>query len=216
NFPRIMVVRGWQLEGGEISESAGNIRDFTVYREEFQDVPVHGSTYDAVTAWAVLEHVHDPMAYFRKAAEVLKPGGLFVFLVTNFESLASRHLFCEDVPRHLNFFTRATVRSCLGRSGLQLLREDNGRNVYNIAPVNWLRYQIHTRLLRRPFTYADVPMTKREFLRAHQISRAWRSSLLYAAYSPASVIERILFPFIETAQILRRTYPISTYVARKP
>lgn len=215
DFPRFMAARGWRVEGVEISESAGNIHDFQVYCTEFQDIPVHAPTYDAVSAWAVLEHVHDPLAYFRKAAEVLKPGGLFVFLVTNFESLASRRLFVEDVPRHLNFFTRRVVKQYLDRTGLALLREDNGRNIYKAAPIHWLPYQIQTRFRRRPFTYRDVPLTKREFLRLHGLARGWGSSLRYAVYSPASVIERVLFPLIEALQILRKSYGISTYVARK-
>jgi len=215
DFPRFMAARGWRVEGVEVSESAGSIHDFPIYRQEFQNIPVTTPTYDAVTAWAVIEHVHDPMAYFRKAAQVLKPGGLFVFLVTNFESVASRHLFVEDVPRHLNFFTRSVVRQYLDRVGLSFVREDNGRSIYKMAPVHWLPYQIQARLRRRPFTYADVPLTKREYLRAHQLPRGWRASLRYFAYSPASVIERLFFPVIETIQILRKTYGISTYVARK-
>jgi SAM-dependent methyltransferase len=215
DFPRYMAARGWRVEGVEVSEAAGTIEDFPVCRKEFQDFPVDTPSYDAVTAWAVLEHVHDPMAYFRKAAEVLKPGGLFVFLVTNFESTASRHLFVEDVPRHLSFFTRSVVVRYLDRTGFRLVREDNGRNVYKAAPVHWLPYQIQTRVRRRPFTFADVPLTKREFLRAHGLPRGWRSALRYAAYSPASVIERLFFPFIETLEIWRNSYPISTYVARR-
>jgi 2-polyprenyl-3-methyl-5-hydroxy-6-metoxy-1,4-benzoquinol methylase len=214
-FPRFMADRGWRVKGIEVSESAGSSHDFPVYRTEFHNIPVHTATYDAVTAWAVLEHVHDPMAYFRKAAEVLKPGGLFVFLVTNFESLASRHLFVEDVPRHLNFFTRSVVQRYIDLAGLTLLREDNGRNICKAAPVHWLPYQIQTSLRRRPFTFQDVPLTKREFLRVHGLSRNWRSALRYAAYSPASVVERVFFPFIETVQILRKSYGISTYVAQK-
>jgi len=214
-FPRFMAARGWRVEGIEVSEAAGSIRDFPGYRAEFQNIPIHAPTYDAVTAWAVLEHVHDPMTYFRKANEVLKPSGLFVFLVTNFESIASRHLFVEDVPRHLNFFTRSVVRRYLDLTGFTLLREDNGRNIYKAAPVHWLPYQIQTRLRRRSFTYADVPLTKREFLQVHGLARGWRSSLRYAAYSPASVIERVFFPLIEALQILRRSYGISTYVAQK-
>src|SRR3546814_5417313 len=62
--------------------------------------------YDVITAWAVLEHVHDPMSYFMKAASTIQSGGYFVFLVTNFDSISSRSLFREDVPRHLYFFSK--------------------------------------------------------------------------------------------------------------
>jgi len=215
-FPRFMAARKWRVEGVETSESAERIRDFKVYTQQFQDIPVTQPTYDAITAWAVLEHVHDPMGYFRKAASVLKRGGLFVFLVTNFESLASRALFCEDVPRHLYFFTRAAVKRYLQANGLVLESEHNDRTIYKLAPSNWLAYQIKTRVMRERYTFADVKLTHREFLQRHQLRRGLVSSLKYARYAPTSVIDRLLWPLIESAQILRKNYGISGYVARKP
>ena len=215
DFPRFMAARGWDVEGVEISESSQRITEFKVYPQEFQMIPVHEPTYDAVTAWAVLEHVHDPLAYFIKASQVLKKGGLFVFLVTNFHSLASRHLFREDIPRHLYFFTRETVRQYLEKTGFALEKEDNGRKIYKLAPVNWLAFLVHTRLRGKKFTYKDVPLTSREFRQVHKLPRGIVAALRYAAYSPASVIDRMLWPAIEAAQILRGTYGITTYVARK-
>jgi len=215
DFPRFMAARGWSVEGVEISESSHRIQDFRVYTQEFQDIAVNEPAYDAVTAWAVLEHVHDPMAYFQKAARVVKKNGLFVFLVTNFQSSASRLLFCEDVPRHLYFFTRKTIRQYLDATGFALEREDNGRNIYKLAPVNWLSYMLRTRLKRKKFLFEDVPLTQREFRARYNLPRGLRASLKYAVYSPASVIDRMLWPAIETAQILRKNYGISTYVARK-
>jgi cyclopropane fatty-acyl-phospholipid synthase-like methyltransferase len=215
DFPRFMAARGWTVEGVEISESSQRIQDFRVHTQEFQDIAVNEPTYDAITAWAVLEHVHDPMAYFRKAAQVLKKNGLFVFLVTNFESVTSRYLFCEDVPRHLYFFTRKTIRQYLEATGFALEKEDNCRNIYKLAPVNWLSYMLRTRLKRQNFSLEDLPLTHREFRARHNLPRGLRASLKYFFYSPASVIDRMLWPAIETAQILRKNYGISTYVARK-
>jgi len=215
DFPRFMAARGWLVEGVEISESSQRIKDFRVHTQEFQNISVNEPTYDAVTAWAVLEHVHDPMAYFRKAAAVIKKGGLFVFLVTNFESVASRYLFCEDVPRHLYFFARKTVRRYLDVTGFALEREDNGRNIYKLAPVNWLNFLLHRHVKWQKFSFGDVPLTEREFRALHNLPRGVRASLKYLAYSPVSVIDKMLWPAIETAQILRKSYGISTYVARK-
>ena len=215
DFPRFMAARGWIVEGVETSESSQRIQDFKVHTQEFQNIAVNEPVYEAVTAWAVLEHVHDPMAYFRKAAQVLKQGGLFIFLVTNFQSAASRHLFCEDVPRHLYFFTRKTIRQYLEATGFALEKEDNGRSIYKLAPVNWLSFMLRTRVKRQKFSFENVPLTKREFRARHNLPRGVRASLKYAVYSPASVIERMLWPAIETAQILRKNYGISTYVARK-
>lgn len=215
DFPQFMIERGWEVEGVEVSAAAEQIKDFRVYTEEFQDIPVNEPTYDAVTAWAVLEHVHNPMAYFQKAARVLKEGGLFVFLVPNYQSAASRHLFCEDVPRHLYFYTRQTVSRYLERAGFALVREANGRDVYKMAPNNWLTYMVRSRLLGRGYTFQDVPLTSKEFRRLRQLPKGLASDLKYAAYMPLSVIDRMLWPVIETAQILRKTYGNSTYVARR-
>ena len=215
DFPRFMAARGWEVEGVEISQASERIRDFRVYMEEFNKIPVHEPRYDAVTAWAVLEHVHDPMAYFRKAAEVVKKDGLFVFLVTNFRSAASRSLFCEDVPRHLYFFTRETVQQYLEKTGFALEREDNGRNIYKMAPQNWLGFMLRTHLLRQKYEFADVPMTSKEFRGKYGLRPGFMTSLKYATYSPMMVIDRMLWPVIEAAQVLRKTYGISTYVARR-
>ena len=215
DFPRFMAARGWEVEGVETSVAARQISDFHVYTEDFHNIPVASPIYDAVTAWAVMEHVHDPMAYFKKAGVVVKPGGLFVFLVTNFHSTASRYLFCEDVPRHLYFFTRETVRRYLCETGFTLLGEHNGRDVYKLAPNHWLTYMVRSRILRRPYTLEDVPLTSKEFRRSRQLPKGLITSLKYALYSPLSVVDRMLWPLIETAQILARTYGISTYVARR-
>jgi SAM-dependent methyltransferase len=215
DFPRFMTARGWRVEGVEVSDVAQTIRDFSVYAQEFQDIPVNEPTYDAVTAWAVLEHVHDPMAYFQKASRVLKKNGLFVFLVPNFQSVASRNLFCEDVPRHIYFFTRDAVGQYLEKTGFSLEKEDNGRSIYKLAPYNWLGYTVRSRMLGHKYTYEDVPLTSKEFRRVRQLPRGLLTSLRYAAYSPVSVIDRLLWPIVETAQMWIKRYGVSTYVARK-
>ena len=95
------------------------------------------------------------------------------------------------------------------------MTEDNGRSVDKMAPFNWLVYLLQTRVRGKPFTYADVPLTSREFRQRHGLNKGVGEFLRYAAYSPASVIERLLMPVAETAQIWRKTYGVSTFVARK-
>ena len=214
-FPRFMAGRGWEVEGVEVAETSQPIRDFPVFTRAFDAIPLQEPAYDAITAWAVLEHVHDPMSYFRKAAQLLKKGGLFIFLVPNYGSVASRYLFCEDIPRHLYFFTRETVREYLRVTGFTLEKEDNGRAIYKLAPMNWLGFQLRTKLLRKPYTFRDVPLSSKEFRRLHKLPGGILTAMKYAAYSPISVIDRMLWPFIETAQIWKKTYGVSTFVAKK-
>jgi 2-polyprenyl-3-methyl-5-hydroxy-6-metoxy-1,4-benzoquinol methylase len=69
--------------------------------------------FDAVTFWAVMEHLYDPRLFLKKAASILKPGGLCFILTPNMNSLAVkligakyRYIFAE----HLNYFTPQTLK----------------------------------------------------------------------------------------------------------
>jgi SAM-dependent methyltransferase len=214
-FARFMAARGWDVSGVEVSEVSQRITDFPVFTREFSEIPVNEPTYDAVTAWAVLEHVHDPMAYFRRASQVLRKGGLFVLQMPNFESTVSRCLFSEDIPRHLYFYTRECVARYLKQTGMVLEKEDNRGNVYKASPAGWLPYMVRTRLQGKSFAYRDKPLASKEFRKQHQLKRGIAADLRYLAYSPLSVADRMLWPAIEAVQMLRKTYGSSTYVARK-
>ena len=215
DFPRFMRARGWQVEGVEISTSSRPITDFHVYPQPLPDIPVNRPVYDAVTAWAVLEHVHDPMAYFRKASQVTRAGGVFVFQVPNFNSLASRCLFLEDVPRHLYFFSQKTVRRYLEETGFKLERAHFGKDIFVLPSYNWLHYYVKTRLQRRPFTYADIPIARPEFFKRYNLKPGIKATMKYAVAQPLTAVDRLLLPMLTGIQILRNTYGNCTYVARK-
>ena len=213
DFPRFMKARGWDVEGVEFSTATKPIDDFKVYRGDFTQVSMAENQYDAVTAWAVMEHLHDPAAYFRKVAAVLRPGGIFVFLVTNFDSLASRSLFGEDVPRHLYFFTEGTVRRYLSSGGLRLELADHSNAIFEIPATNWLSY-FARRLTGRPFRWEDRRSLV-QFRRMHHLPSGPRSALRFFLSSPISVVDRALVPFLDRYFMWRRSYSIVTYVARK-
>lgn len=73
------------------------------------DAILENNYFDLVTAWAVLEHVHTPSAYFEVVSRVLKKGGKFIFLVTNSESLYGKYAYIEDIPRHLYHFSEKSI-----------------------------------------------------------------------------------------------------------
>ncbi len=212
-FPRFMMKRGWEVEGVEVSRAAREIDDFPVYRQEFPAIPVDEPTYDAVTAWAVLEHVHDPLAYFEKANRVLNTGGVFAFHVTNFESLGSRQLFLEDVPRHLYFFTEPCVRSYLASTGLVLERADYSDRIYGMDPRNWLVYTAAFRLRGRSFEWNDAcAAAPREGLdRAASV----RERVTLALRHPLVALDRLLMPLYARYQIAARKYGVVNYLAVK-
>jgi SAM-dependent methyltransferase len=215
DFPRFMKQQGWKVEGVEVSINSEPIYDLKVYKQEFKDIPIHEPYYDAITAWAVLEHVHDPMAYFKKAAQVLKHNGLFVFLVTNFESLSSRCLFLEDVPRHLYFFTEETINKYLKKVGFKLIKKDCCNQIYAMHPVNYLRYYFFRYIKRQKFEWKDTLITRQHFHENRGLKNLMMSRLKYLISNPLYLFERILMPLYEKYQIITNTYGIITYVARR-
>jgi 2-polyprenyl-3-methyl-5-hydroxy-6-metoxy-1,4-benzoquinol methylase len=216
DFPRFMKKRGWQVEGVEVSSNSRSIKDFPVYQQEFASLPFNTARYDAITAWAVLEHVHDPMAYFRKAAELLKPGGRLIFLVTNFKSVSSRSLFQEDPPRHLYFFTEETVKSYLASVGLRFESAHYDNKIYEMRPVGWLRHLVFRYILHKPFRFEDIPDNRIQYLKRHGLDNSFLGNLRYLLSHPFTVFDRLTMPLYEKAQMLARTYGVVIYVATRP
>ena len=215
DFPRFMRGLGWEVEGVEIAAAADRIDDFPVHRVPFPRIPVNGARFDAVTAWAVLEHVHDPMAYFRKVGEVLKPRGVFAFLVTNFASVSSRYLYREDVPRHLHFFAKGTVARYLEQAGLALERSVFDGSIYEMAPLHWLRFHLRRFAGLRPLRWEELPESRLDYCNRLALGQGMRGRFHYAATHPFTTLDRALMPAYAKGQQLAGTYGIATYVARK-
>lgn len=214
DFPRLMKRRGWNVAAVEVSENAASISDFPVLRQDFSDVDNIEPAYEVVTAFAVLEHSHDPMAFFRNAYSALVPGGVFVFLVTNFDSISSRYLYREDVPRHLYFFSERTVRGYSKRTGFDLLSVAYDDSIYEMKPVNWLRYY-YMRLTKRAIDRRELPMGRADFFASHGLTGGVLAHLRYIVANPAASIDLALLPLFERYQMLTKTYGIMTCVAIK-
>jgi SAM-dependent methyltransferase len=204
-FPVFMNKRGWQVE---CVEPFGNCeaRDVTVFKTAFQDIPVNEPKYDVVTMWAVLEHVHHPSIYFNKASKVLKTGGVLISLVTNFESLASKRLYAEDVPRHLYFFTRKTFEEYSSRAGMRLEHAYFRKDIYRMLPTNVLFY-LRARMLGREFLYKDMVRG----IGAPTVLGKVRNLLR----SPLIAIDGMMARILEQVEMLAGRYGIVTYVVRK-
>ena len=73
--------------------------------------------FDAVTFWAVMEHLAEPKAFLQKAVSILKPGGHCFILTPNMNSLAVRLIgskYRYIFPEHLNYFTAETMKKFAG------------------------------------------------------------------------------------------------------
>lgn len=121
-FMQWMKQRGWDVRGVEISRKAPNLFGLPIFYGRLEDAGFAPRSFDAVTAWAVLEHVHDPVGMLRQLARVLRPDGRAFVLVPNFRSLPARFMRHDDVPRHLLMFTPRTLARAADAAGLQVER----------------------------------------------------------------------------------------------
>jgi 2-polyprenyl-3-methyl-5-hydroxy-6-metoxy-1,4-benzoquinol methylase len=83
-----------------------------VARGEFLTQSFEGK-FDAVTFWAVMEHLSQPKLFLEKAVSLLKQGGHCFILTPNMNSLAVRLIgskYRYIFPEHLNYFTPQTMK----------------------------------------------------------------------------------------------------------
>ncbi|HOY57980.1 MAG TPA: class I SAM-dependent methyltransferase [Verrucomicrobiota bacterium] len=91
-----------------------------VVRAPFLEHDFGGRRFEAVTFWAVLEHLVNPGAFLHRAAALLVPGGHCCALVPNLGSLAIRVCgarYRYVMPDHVNYFSPATLRAFAAREG---------------------------------------------------------------------------------------------------
>jgi 2-polyprenyl-3-methyl-5-hydroxy-6-metoxy-1,4-benzoquinol methylase len=109
-FPGRYQVLGTDVSGPPLDYAES--RGVAVVRGNFPEQDFGQQRFDAVTFWAVVEHLLEPQSFLAKAWSVLKPGGLCFVLVPNLKSLAARSLgarYRYVYPQHLNYFTKATL-----------------------------------------------------------------------------------------------------------
>ena len=133
---------GWKGVGvepsGRSAEVAHAAYGVHVYYEALERAPLAPGSFDAVTFWHVLEHVADLRGTLRTATALLHQRGKLVISVPNFAGWECRlyrgHWALFDVPRHVNFFTPATLRTLLRELSLAIEAEWHFSREFN-API---------------------------------------------------------------------------------
>jgi 2-polyprenyl-3-methyl-5-hydroxy-6-metoxy-1,4-benzoquinol methylase len=144
-LPALMRERGWDAHGLEFSEtSARHAREglqLPVFVGDFLESSYSDSSFDTIVLWHVLEHLPDPVSAIRKARQILKPGGLLVVAVPNFESLqarfSGRKWFHLDVPRHYHHFDLTLLLRLLTSNGFSIRDVSHLSLEYN--PYGWIQ-----------------------------------------------------------------------------
>lgn len=116
-------------------------------------------SFDAVIAWMVAEHLHDPVSTLKIVRELLAPGGLLMISVPNFgcweRPIFGRYWYALQLPTHLQYFNPTSLLQLVNASGFELVELIHQRNVNNlVGSVGlWLRamfprWSLGTRMIR--------------------------------------------------------------------
>ncbi|HSU26997.1 MAG TPA: class I SAM-dependent methyltransferase [Chitinophagaceae bacterium] len=83
------------------------------------------ASFDAITLWHVLEHIHDLQKTVRHLKELLNEKGKLIIAVPNYTSkdagIYKTNWAAYDVPRHLYHFSPASMQKLLEGNGLKLI-----------------------------------------------------------------------------------------------
>lgn len=127
-FLHEMKLAGWRVTGLEPDETARavalkNSQITALPPEELYRLPQH--SFDAITLWHVLEHVHDLHPYLEQIRQLLRPGGKLFIAVPNYTSgdqeKFGSYWAAYDVPRHLYHFSPKAMKLVTEKHGLRLV-----------------------------------------------------------------------------------------------
>lgn len=86
---------------------------------------LNAGSFNAITMWHVLEHVHELHAYIKQIETLLAPNGKLFIAVPNYTSkdadIYAAHWAAYDVPRHLYHFSPQSMEKLLLTYNLKLV-----------------------------------------------------------------------------------------------
>lgn len=123
-----MQSSGWTVQGVEpdpgAREKASSVSGLTI-AEPAQLSAFTAESFDVITLWHVLEHIHDLHATLDHFTRILTDDGLLVVAVPNHKSYDAIHYGAHwaayDVPRHLYHFDPASMQRLMQLHGFKII-----------------------------------------------------------------------------------------------
>lgn len=129
NFLHAMQTQGWNVTGLEPDADA---RDLANRLHGLKVLPSHEifglrpDSFNAITMWHVLEHVHQLHEYVGQLKNLLTPAGKLFIAVPNYTSRDAKTYgkfwAAYDVPRHLYHFSPQSVEVLMKQHGLKVIK----------------------------------------------------------------------------------------------
>lgn len=127
-FLHYMQKKGWQVTGTEVNEAA---RALASAERGLSLLPAGDlfslppRSFDVITLWHVMEHLHDPGKFWHEFTRLLRPGGTLIIALPNPGSWDATHYrefwAAWDTPRHLWHFTPANLEMMASHYGFRMI-----------------------------------------------------------------------------------------------
>jgi SAM-dependent methyltransferase len=141
--------KGWEKHGLEIFHLAaqrarerGGIR---VHECEMSSAGFRNESFDVVCSFDVVEHLSDPMTFFREARRILRPSGWLLLGTGDARSagavLSGSRWAYFSTPEHVSFFTSHSLRLGLRKAGFPYAsskRIHHGERKFSVL-TGWVR-----------------------------------------------------------------------------
>ncbi len=126
-FIHTMQAAGWSVTGLEPDANARQkaIELYNIHPQEVSDLfTLPAESYNAITLWHVMEHVHRQHEYAAQLYQLLAPGGRLFIAVPNYTSADAAYYkenwAAYDVPRHLIHYSPRAMQQLMEKSGFKL------------------------------------------------------------------------------------------------
>ena len=127
DFLDICKSNGWDILGIEPDDKAREITENKLgigVLNPSQITELFEGSFDLVTMWHVLEHVHDLQFQIEELKRLIKKNGKVVIALPNFKSPDALHYgeywAAWDVPRHLYHFEREVIINMMKSKGFEV------------------------------------------------------------------------------------------------
>lgn len=124
-FINHMQRAGWQVTGMEPTDRPRAKASEKIQNKIYASLQEINRSFDVITLWHVLEHIHDLNEAIIKIKSLIKENGTIFIAVPNHESQDAKvyqsYWAAYDVPRHLWHFSKTTMKHLMTKHGLQVI-----------------------------------------------------------------------------------------------
>ena len=129
-FINQMKTGGWSVTGIEQDADARNFGKSHFGLDVFDKDKLfefNENTFDVITMWHVLEHIHRYDEYLTQIKKILKPDGKLIIAVPNYTSKDAKHYkeywAAYDLPIHLWHFSPQSIKILLDKYNFNLIKK---------------------------------------------------------------------------------------------